>query len=56
MKNTLIGQKIPNKTALPETGTEILGGFSSHKLQVVFRNWIQPDQGAIDADGGYRSD
>jgi hypothetical protein len=54
-KSALIGQEIPDETALFEAVTEILGGLSGHELQVVFRNWIESDHGVIDADGGYRS-
>jgi hypothetical protein len=55
VKNALIGQEIPDKIALLEAVTEILGGISGYELQTVFRNWIEPDQGVIDADGGYLS-
>jgi hypothetical protein len=55
VKNALIGQEIPDEPALLEAVTEILGGFSGNELQVVFHNWIEPDHGVIDADGGFRS-
>jgi hypothetical protein len=41
VKNALIGQEIPDETALFEAVTEILGGFSGNELQVAFRNWIE---------------
>jgi hypothetical protein len=55
VKNALIGQEIPDETALFEAVTEMLGGFSGNELQVVFRNWIESDHGVINADEGYRS-
>jgi hypothetical protein len=55
VKNAVIGQEIPDEIALLERVTEILGGISGNELQAVFRNWIEPDQGMIDADGGYLS-
>jgi hypothetical protein len=55
VKNVLIGQEIPDEIALLERVTAILGGISGDELQAVFRNGIEPDQGVIDADGGYLS-
>jgi hypothetical protein len=56
VKNVLIGQEIPDEIGLFERVTEILGGISGNELQAVFRNWIEPDQSVIDADGGYLSE
>jgi hypothetical protein len=55
VKNTLIGQEIPDEIALLESATEILYGRSGNELQAVFRNWIEPDQGVIYAHGSYLS-
>jgi histone-lysine N-methyltransferase SETMAR len=55
VKSALIGQEIPDEIGLHEAVTEILGGISGHKLQAVFRNWIECIQDVIDADGGYLS-
>jgi hypothetical protein len=55
VKNALIGQEIPDDIALLELVMAMLGGISGNELQAVFRNWIEPVQGMIDADGGYPS-
>jgi hypothetical protein len=53
VKDALIGQEIPDEIALLELVTEVLRGISGNELQAIFRNWIEPGQGMVDADEGY---
>jgi hypothetical protein len=55
VKNAVIGQEIPDEISHLEAVMELLGDISADQFQAVFPNWIEPDQGVIDADGGYLS-
>jgi hypothetical protein len=55
VKNTLIGQEIPDGLGLFEIMTVILDGISGNELQAVFRNWIEHVQGVIHANVAHLS-